>query len=213
MTAEVTARVQKEMDLTVTVAVARAVASTEERAAQRTALLLSAAEKRYSENADFLNKQVTRICVCPEYRGREFAKMKIFTFLNRFSTLKLPFLLPVKDLWLLPVFSNCSDALRVPRSTFAATEKKLDDSFTKLVEGQSIRSAGPHARRLFGRLRRGVYGGGESGGWSHFDRDHDAARDQGRYLRQHKQRKIVRIPELRKALAKELASILRLSAC
>jgi len=59
--AEVTARVQKEMDLTVTVAVARAVASTEERAAQRTALLLSAADKRYSEDADFLNKQVTRI--------------------------------------------------------------------------------------------------------------------------------------------------------
>jgi hypothetical protein len=45
----------------VNAAVTKAVAETEKRDDHRTALLLSASERRYSDAADFLNKQVTRI--------------------------------------------------------------------------------------------------------------------------------------------------------
>ena len=61
VTAEVTARLQGEMAMAVNTAVTKAVAETEKRDDHRTALLLSAADRRYSDAADFLNKQVTRI--------------------------------------------------------------------------------------------------------------------------------------------------------
>ena len=65
VTAEVTARLQNEMAMAVntavTTAVTKAVAETEKRDDHRTALLLSASDRRYSDAADFLNKQVTRI--------------------------------------------------------------------------------------------------------------------------------------------------------
>src|SRR5580765_671810 len=61
VTAEITARLQGEMAAAVSTAVTKAVAETEKRDDQRTALLLSASDRRYSDAADFLNKQVTRI--------------------------------------------------------------------------------------------------------------------------------------------------------
>ena len=65
VTAQVTARLQSEMavavNTAVNTAVTKAVAETEKRDDQRTAALLSASERRYSDAADFLNKQVTRI--------------------------------------------------------------------------------------------------------------------------------------------------------
>jgi hypothetical protein len=61
VTAEVTARLQGEMAMAVNNAVTKAVADTEKRDDQRTAQLLSASDRRYSDAADFLNKQVTRI--------------------------------------------------------------------------------------------------------------------------------------------------------
>jgi hypothetical protein len=61
VTAEVTARLQNEMAAAVNTAVTKAVAETEKRDDHRTALLLSASDRRYSDAADFLNKQVTRI--------------------------------------------------------------------------------------------------------------------------------------------------------
>jgi hypothetical protein len=65
VTAEVTARLQNEMaaavNTAVNTAVTKAVAETEKRDDQRTAQLLSASDRRYSDAADFLNKQVTRI--------------------------------------------------------------------------------------------------------------------------------------------------------
>jgi len=61
VTAEVTARLQSEMAMAVNTAVTKAVAETEKRDDQRTAALLSASERRYSDAADILNKQVTRI--------------------------------------------------------------------------------------------------------------------------------------------------------
>jgi hypothetical protein len=61
VTAEVTARLQGEMAAAVNTAVTKAVADTEKRDDQRTAALLSASDRRYSDAADFLNKQVTRI--------------------------------------------------------------------------------------------------------------------------------------------------------
>jgi hypothetical protein len=61
VTAEVTDRVQREMAAAVNAAVTKAVADTQKRDDQRAAVLLSATEQRYSDAADFLNKQVTRI--------------------------------------------------------------------------------------------------------------------------------------------------------
>jgi len=61
VSAEVTARLQSEMATAVNAAVSKAVADTEKHDDQRTALLLSATEQRYSDAADFLNKQVTRM--------------------------------------------------------------------------------------------------------------------------------------------------------
>jgi hypothetical protein len=61
VSAEVTARLQSEMATAVNAAVTKAVADTEKRDDQRAALLLAATEQRYSDAADFLNKQVTRM--------------------------------------------------------------------------------------------------------------------------------------------------------
>ena len=61
VSAEVTARLQSEMATVVNAAVSKAVADTEKHDDQRTALLLLATEQRYSDAADFLNKQVTRM--------------------------------------------------------------------------------------------------------------------------------------------------------
>ena len=61
VTAQVTERLQSEMATAVNTAVTKAVAETVERDDQRTAMLLAATEKRYSDAADFLNRQVTRI--------------------------------------------------------------------------------------------------------------------------------------------------------
>ncbi len=61
VTAQVTERLQSEMATAVNAAVTKAVADTEKHDDQRTALLLSATEQRYSDAADFLNKQVTRM--------------------------------------------------------------------------------------------------------------------------------------------------------
>jgi len=61
VTAQVTDRLQSEMAAAVNTAVTKAVAETVKRDDQRTAMLLAATEKRYSDAADFLNKQVTRI--------------------------------------------------------------------------------------------------------------------------------------------------------
>jgi hypothetical protein len=61
VTAQVNERLQSEMAAAVNAAVTKAVADTEKHDDQRTALLLSATEQRYSDAADFLNKQVTRM--------------------------------------------------------------------------------------------------------------------------------------------------------
>ena len=61
VTAQVTERLQSEMAAAVNTAVTKAVAETVKRDDQRTAMLLAATEKRYSDAADFLNRQVTRI--------------------------------------------------------------------------------------------------------------------------------------------------------
>jgi|SRR5665213_4319878 len=61
VTAQVTERLQSEMAMAVNAAVTKAVADTEKHDDQRTASLLSATEQRYSDAADFLNKQVTRM--------------------------------------------------------------------------------------------------------------------------------------------------------
>src|SRR5665213_2391954 len=61
VTAQVTERLQSEMAMAVSAAVTKAVADTQKHDDQRTALLLSATEQRYSDAADFLNKQVTRM--------------------------------------------------------------------------------------------------------------------------------------------------------
>ncbi len=68
--------------------------------------------------------------------------MKIFT-LKHFSTLKLSFLLLV-----IAASAMASDAPRVPRNTLAATEHKLDNSFTKLWSDNPFVVLGP---------TRGVY--------------------------------------------------------
>jgi transcriptional regulator NrdR family protein len=61
VTAQVTERLESEMAASLDTAVTKAVAETVKRDDQRTAMLLAATEKRYSDAADFLNRQVTRI--------------------------------------------------------------------------------------------------------------------------------------------------------
>jgi hypothetical protein len=61
VTAEVQQKFAEQMNVAVQQAVTKAVADTEKRDDQRTAQLLSAAEQRYSESAEILNKQVAQI--------------------------------------------------------------------------------------------------------------------------------------------------------
>lgn len=65
LTAEITEKVRGQMastvQSTVDQAVTRAVAETRQQDDRRTVLLLAAAERRYADSAEFLNKQMTRI--------------------------------------------------------------------------------------------------------------------------------------------------------
>ncbi len=61
VSAEVTARLQRQISNAVNYAVTKAVVDTQKHDDERTAVLLSVTEKRYSEDADFLNKHVTRM--------------------------------------------------------------------------------------------------------------------------------------------------------
>ena len=116
----------------------------------------------------------------------------------KLSTLKQPFLLLV-----IAASAMASDAPRVPRNTLAATEKKLDNSFTKLWSDNPFVVLGP---------TRGVYlegygavftaeinlvAGPPIGLMMPPPDKQDMAR--------HKQKKIERIPELKTALEKLLA--------
>lgn len=58
---EVDRRVAAQLSATVEQAVTKAVAETQKRDDQRTVQLLTAAERRYADTADILNKQVTQI--------------------------------------------------------------------------------------------------------------------------------------------------------
>ena len=58
---EVDRRVAAELSVAVEQSVTKAVAAAQQRDDQRTVQLLTAAEQRYSESAEILNKQVTRI--------------------------------------------------------------------------------------------------------------------------------------------------------
>jgi len=120
--------------------------------------------------------------------------MKI-SFLKRFL---VPFLLLV-----IAASAIAGDTPRVPRNTLAATEKKLDDSFTKLW------SDNPFV--VLGRTR-GVYLEGYGAVFT-AEVNLVAGPIIGLMLppmtkqdiATHKQRKIARIPELKKALEKALA--------
>jgi hypothetical protein len=98
-----------------------------------------------------------------------------------------------------------SDAPRVPRNALAATEKKLDNSFTKLWSDNPFVVLGP---------TRGVYLEGYGAVFT-AEVNLVAGPVLGimtppmtkQDIAQHKQKKIARIPELKKALAKALADV------
>jgi hypothetical protein len=128
--------------------------------------------------------------------------MKIFT-LKHFSNLQCltkPFLLLV-----IAASAMASDAPRVPRNTLAATEKKLDNSFTKLWSDNPFVVMGP---------TRGVYLEGYGAVFT-AEVNLVAGPVLGimtppmtkQDIALHKQKKIARIPELKKALAKALADV------
>lgn len=118
----------------------------------------------------------------------------------KISTLKLPFLLLV-----IAASAIASDAPRVPRNTLAATEKKLDNSFTKLWSDNPFVVLGP---------TRGVYLEGYGAVFT-AEVNLVAGPTMGivtppmtkQDIAMHKQKKIARIPELKKALAKALAEV------
>jgi hypothetical protein len=128
--------------------------------------------------------------------------MKIFT-LKHFSTLQhltKPFLLLV-----IAASAMASDAPRVPRNTLAATERKLDNSFTRLWSDNPFVVLGP---------TRGVYLEGYGAVFT-AEVNLVAGPVLGimtppmtkQDIAIHKQKKIARIPELKKALAKALAEV------
>jgi len=128
--------------------------------------------------------------------------MKIFT-LKHYSTLQhltKPFLLLV-----IAASAMASDAPRVPRNTLAATERKLDNSFTKLWSDNPFVVLGP---------TRGVYLEGYGAVFT-AEVNLVAGPVLGimtppmtkQDIAIHKQKKIARIPELKKALAKALAEV------
>jgi hypothetical protein len=112
--------------------------------------------------------------------------------------LTVPFLLLV-----VAASAIAGDAPRVPRNTLAATEKKLDNSFTKLWSDNPFVVLGP---------TRGVY---LEGYGAVFTAEVNLVAGPiigiitppmtKQDIAQHKQRKIARIPELKKALEKALA--------
>src|SRR6185312_6501421 len=121
----------------------------------------------------------------------------------KISTLKhlnAPFLLLV-----IAASAIASDAPRVPRNTLAATEKKLDNGFTKLWSDNPFVVLGP---------TRGVYLEGYGAVFT-AEVNLVAGPVLGimtppmtkQDIALHKQKKIARIPELRKALAKALADV------
>lgn len=118
----------------------------------------------------------------------------------KISTLKLPFLLLV-----IAASAMASDAPRVPRSTLAATERKLDNSFTRLWSDNPFVVLGP---------TRGVYLEGYGAVFT-AEVNLVAGPVLGimtppmtkQDIAIHKQKKIARIPELRRALAKALGDV------
>ncbi len=121
----------------------------------------------------------------------------------KISTLKhltKPFLLLV-----IAASAMASDAPRVPRNTLAATEQKLDNSFTKLWSDNPFVVLGP---------TRGVY---LEGYGAVFTAEVNLVAGPAigimtppmtkQDIAKHKQKKIARIPELKKALAKALAEV------
>ncbi len=128
--------------------------------------------------------------------------MKIST-LQHLTTLKhltKPFLLLV-----IAASAMASDAPRVPRNTLAATERKLDNSFTKLWSDNPFVVLGP---------TRGVYLEGYGAVFT-AEVNLVAGPVLGimtppmtkQDIAAHKQKKIARIPELKKAMAKALADV------
>jgi hypothetical protein len=125
----------------------------------------------------------------------------------KISTLKhFPTLQPLTKPFLLLVIAAsamASDAPRVPRNTLAATERKLDNSFTKLWSDNPFVVLGP---------TRGVYLEGYGAVFT-AEVNLVAGPTLGimtppmtkQDIAMHKQKKIARIPELKKALAKALA--------
>jgi len=112
--------------------------------------------------------------------------------------LTVPFLLLV-----IAASAIASDLPRVPRNTLAATEKKLDNSFTKLWSDNPFVVLGP---------TRGVYLEGYGAVFT-AEVNLVAGPTLGimtppmtkQDIAQHKQKKMARIPDLKKALAKALA--------
>jgi hypothetical protein len=112
----------------------------------------------------------------------------------------VPFLLLV-----IAASAIASDAPRVPRNTLAATERKLDNSFTKLWSDNPFVVLGP---------TRGVYLEGYGAVFT-AEVNLVAGPVLGimtppmtkQDIAIHKQKKIARIPELKKALAKALAEV------
>jgi hypothetical protein len=128
--------------------------------------------------------------------------MKVSTFLKQPKHLTVPFLLLVVFL-AVAASAIAIDAPRVPRNTLAATERTLDSRFTKLWSDNPFVVLGP---------TRGVYLEGYGAVFTAevnlvagpvLSIMSPAMTKQD--IAQHKQKKIARIPELRKALEKALA--------
>ena len=125
----------------------------------------------------------------------------------KISTLKhFPTLQPLTKPFLLLVIAAsamASDAPRVPRNTLAATERKLDNSFTKLWSDNPFVVLGP---------TRGVYLEGYGAVFT-AEVNVVAGPQIGiltpsmtkQSIAEHRQKKIARLPELKKAMAKALA--------
>jgi len=127
-------------------------------------------------------------------------KISNLQYLTTLKHLTKPFLLLV-----IAASAMASDAPRVPRNTLAATERKLDNSFTKLWSDNPFVVLGP---------TRGVYLEGYGAVFT-AEVNLVAGPVLGimtppmtkQDIAIHKQKKIARIPELKKALAKALAEV------
>ena len=127
-------------------------------------------------------------------------KISNLQYLTTLKHLTKPFLLLV-----IAASAMASDAPRVPRNTLAATERKLDNSFTKLWSDNPFVVLGP---------TRGVYLEGYGAVFT-AEVNLVAGPVLGimtppmtkQDIAIHKQKKIARIPELKKALAKALVEV------